>query len=289
MIHEVLFWGLYAASVYMLLSIGLNMIFGVMKIVNFAQGELMMLGAYFTFSVATSLSINPYLAIPISAAAAAILGAAIERLCFRPILGTSKLNEILVGLALTYVLQNLAITIWGPSLRSMGSPYAFLSIPMGSVNLPFDYSMGLAITAATLLALFLFLRTKIGLTFRGTSQDGEAAMLMGVRVGRVFAFSFLIGSALAAVAGSLWAISGQMFNPFTGAHLGVRAFVVVILGGLGSIPGAIAASLILGMVETSVAFAFGGVWRDAAAFVVLTAVLVLRPMGIFGGRSDYAR
>ncbi|MEM3575172.1 MAG: branched-chain amino acid ABC transporter permease [Candidatus Bathyarchaeia archaeon] len=288
MIHEVLLWGLYAASVYMLLSIGLNMIFGVMKIVNFAHGELMILGAYATFSIATSLSINPYLAIPISALLIAILGVSLEGLCFRPILGTSKLNEILVGLALTYVLQNLAITIWGPNLRSLGSPYAALSAPIGPAILPLDYLMGIAITAASLLALFAFLRTEAGLSFRGTSQDSEAAMLMGVRIGRVFALSFLIGSALAAVAGSLWAISGQMFNPFTGAHLGVRAFVVVILGGLGSIPGAMIASLILGLVETSVAFAFGGVWREAAAFVVLTAVLILRPMGVFGGGSRYA-
>lgn len=288
MIQEVLLWGLYAASVYMLLSIGLNMIFGVMKIVNFAHGELMILGAYMTLSIATSLSINPYLAIPISALLTAILGVAVERLCFRPILGTSKLNEILVGLALTYVLQNSVIAIWGPNLRSLGSPYAAISIPIGPVSLPFDYLMGIGITAAALLALLAFLRTGAGLSFRGTSQDSEAAMLMGVRIERVFALSFLIGSALAAVAGSLWAISGQMFNPFTGAHLGVRAFVVVILGGLGSIPGAMIASLILGLVETSVAFAFGGVWREAAAFLVLTAVLILRPMGVFGGGHRYA-
>ncbi len=288
MIHEVLLWGLYAASVYMLLSVGLNMIFGVMKIVNFAHGELMILGAYITFSIATSLSLNPYLAIPISALFTAILGVAVERLCFRPILGTGKLNEILVGLALTYVFQNFAITAWGPNLRSLGSPYAALSILIGPVSLPFDYLMGIGITAAALLALFAFLRTESGLSFRGTSQDSEAAMLMGVRIGRVFALSFLIGSALAAVAGSLWAISGQMFNPFTGAHLGVRAFVVVILGGLGSIPGAMIASLILGLVETSVAFAFGGVWREAAAFLALTAVLILRPMGVFGGGPRYA-
>ncbi len=296
---QILVWGIYAGCIYILLAIGLNLIFGVMKVVNFAHGELLMLGAYAAFWIYTFSSINPYLIVPLSMLLIAILGIFIERLCFRPIMGTGKLNEIFLSLGLIYLFQNLVAFLWSTNSRYIRSPYGEVVVHIGAIKLPLDYLIIIIVTIVFLIAFQLFMKkTTTGRAMRATSQNREAAALMGINVERMDMLSFALGSALAAAAGSLWLISGQMANPYMGAIPAIKAFAVVIIGGLGSIPGAIIAGMTLGIAENVVPYfmqalvavfgyemSFTG-WKDTIAFLILIIVLILRPTGIFGERGE---
>ena len=284
---QILFWGLYAGCIYILLATGLNLIFGVMKIVNFAHGEFLMIGAYITATIFLLTGINPYLIILLSMLALIAVGAVVERLCFRPILGTGKLNEIFLSIGLIYIFQNGAAMIWGDAWQSVKSPYDGISIPVGPLNVPLDYLIIIAFTAAILIVLWLFLKkTRIGMEMRATSQNRKGAMLVGINVERIDIISFGLGCALAAAAGTLWVVSGQVFNPYMGSIPAVKAFAIIILGGLGSIPGAIIGGLLMGIAENGAAYLFGGIWKDAVSFIILIIVLVIRPTGLFGEKGD---
>ena len=284
---QVLFWGIYAGCIYILLATGLNLIFGVMKVVNFAHGEFLMLGAYVTATIFFLSGINPYVIILLSMLVLIGIGAVVERLCFRPILGTGKLNEIFLSIGLIYIFQNGAAMIWGDAWQSVKSPYDGITVPVGSLSVPLDYIIIIVFTVAILIALFLFLRkTRIGMEMRATSQNRKGAMLVGINVERIDVISFGIGCALAAAAGTLWVVSGQVFNPYMGSIPAVKAFAIIILGGLGSIPGAIIGGLLMGLAENGAAFLLGGIWKDAISFVILIVVLVVRPTGLFGEKGE---
>jgi branched-chain amino acid transport system permease protein len=284
---QIVFWGVYAGCIYILLATGLNLIFGVMKVVNFAHGEFLMIGAYITATIFFLTGINPYAIILLSMLALIAIGAVVERLCFRPILGTGKLNEIFLSIGLIYIVQNGAAVIWGDEWQSIKSPYEGISVPIGSLNVPLDYIIIMIVTAGILVGLFLFLkRTRIGREMRATSQNRKGAMLVGINVERMDILSFGIGCALAAGAGTLWVVSGQVFNPYMGSIPAVKAFAIIILGGLGSIPGAIVGGLIYGIAENGAAYYFGGIWKDAVSFIILIIVLVIRPTGLFGESGE---
>jgi branched-chain amino acid transport system permease protein len=284
---QILFWGIYAGCIYILLATGLNLIFGVMKIVNFAHGEFLMIGAYITATIFLISGINPYVIILLAMLALIGIGAVVERLCFRPILGTGKLNEIFLSIGLIYIFQNGAAMVWGDEWQSVKSPYEGIAVPFGPLNLPLDYIIIMVLTAAILAALFLFLqKTRIGREMRATSQNRKGAMLVGINVERMDVLSFGIGCALAAAAGTLWVVSGQVFNPYMGSIPAVKAFAIIILGGLGSIPGAIIGGLLYGIAENAAAYFLGGVWKDAISFIILIVVLVFRPTGLFGESGE---
>jgi branched-chain amino acid transport system permease protein len=284
---QIVFWGVYAGCIYILLATGLNLIFGVMKVVNFAHGEFLMIGAYITATIFFITGINPYAIILFSMLALIAIGAVVERLCFRPILGTGKLNEIFLSIGLIYIIQNGAAAIWGDEWQSIKSPYEGITIPIGSLNVPLDYIIIMVVTAGILVGLFLFLkRTRTGREMRATSQNRKGAMLVGIDVERIDILSFGIGCALAAGAGTLWVVSGQVFNPYMGSIPAVKAFAIIILGGLGSIPGAIVGGLIYGIAENGAAYYFGGIWKDAVSFIILIIVLVIRPTGLFGESGE---
>ena len=284
---QIVFWGLYAGCIYILLATGLNLIFGVMKIVNFAHGEFLMIGAYITATIFLITGLNPYAIIILSMLALIVIGAIVERLCFRPILGTSKLNEIFLSIGLIYIFTNSAAMIWGDEWQSIKSPYAGIAITAGPLNIPLDYIIIIVTTAGILCGLFLFLKkTKTGREMRATSQNRKGAMLVGINVERMDILSFGIGCALAAAAGTLWVVSGQVFNPYMGSIPAVKAFAIIILGGLGSIPGAIIGGLIYGIAENGAAYFLGGVWKDAISFIILIIVLVIRPTGLFGESGE---
>ena len=289
---QVIFWGLYAGCIYILLATGLNLIFGVMKIVNFAHGEFLMLGAYIMVTLFTLTGLNPYGIIFFTMITLVVIGIAIERLCFRPILGTGKLNEIFLSLGLIYVLQNAAALIWTDERQVLVSPYQTVSIPIGGIQLPLDYVIIILFTILILFGLYIFLRkTPLGRAIRATSQNRKGAMLVGINVERMDMISFGIGSALAAAAGTLWVVSGQIFNPYIGSIPAIKAFAIVILGGLGSVPGAIVAGLLYGLAENFASFFIpaeygGGIWKDAISFIILIIVLIIKPTGLFGESGE---
>jgi branched-chain amino acid transport system permease protein len=284
---QIIFWGLYAGCIYILLATGLNLIFGVMKVVNFAHGEFLMIGAYITATIFLVSGINPYLIILLSMLALIGIGAVVERLCFRPILGTGKLNEIFLSIGLIYVIQNGAALIWTDNWQSIRSPYDGITLPVGSLDVPLDYILIMVLTAVILCGLYLFLKkTTIGMQMQATSQNRKGAMLVGINVERIDVISFGLGCGLAAAAGTLWVVSGQVFNPYMGSIPAVKAFAIIILGGLGSIPGAIIGGLLMGLAENGAAYLLGGIWKDAISFVILILVLIVRPTGLFGEKEE---
>jgi len=230
--------------------------------------------------------INAYVAILISMFVVALIGVGVERLTFRRVLGTDKLNEIFVSLGLIYVFENVAILLWGVSSKQVVSPFYGLSVSFQGVSMTYDRIIAVFVVIASLAAFgVLMKKTKIGLAMRATSQRNTTAMLMGINVERVYMLTFAIGAALAAVAGGLYGIIFS-FDYQVGAMPTIIAFAIIIMGGLGSIKGAIVGGLLYGITEQLATLFFGGIWGSAVAFALLIIVLVLRPNGIFGEKGD---
>ena len=279
-------WGAAIGCIYVLLATGLNLIFGVMKLVNFAHGELLMIGAYMGFTVVTALGINVYLAVLISMGLVALIGIGVERLSFRRVLGADKLNEIFVSLGLILIFDNAAVLLWGDKSKRIISPFENLSLNLGEASIRVDWLIAIMLVIVILIALMLLVKkTKIGMAMRATSQKSTTSMLMGINIERVYVFTFALGAALAGAAGVLYGIIFP-FDPYIGALPTIKAFAIIILGGLGSIPGAIVGGLLYGIAEQTAAITLGSIWRDAIAFSVLIIVLVLRPEGLFGKRGE---
>jgi branched-chain amino acid transport system permease protein len=281
-----LIWGVAIGCIYVLLATGLNLIFGVMKLVNFAHGELLMVGAYVSYSVATAFGLDVYLSVFVSMGVVALVGLAVERLAFRRVLGADKLNEIFVSLGLILIFDNVAVLIWGENSKWLTSSFEGMSVRFGEVFLSYDMLIAFAFVVAILVGLILLIKkTKIGMAMRATSQKSQAAKLMGINIEHVYIFTFVLGAALAGAAGALYGIIFP-FNPYIGALPTIKAFAIIILGGLGSIPGAIIGGLLYGIAEQSAVAALSGIWGDAVAFSLLIIVLIVRPKGLFGERGD---
>ena len=281
-----LIWGVAIGSIYVLLATGLNLIFCVMKLVNFAHGELLMVGAYVSFTVSTTMGLNAYLSLFVAMAVVALIGVAVERLAFRRVLGGDKLNEIFVSLGLILIFDNFVVLVWGTKSKQITSPFEGMNLQLGDVAITYDRLIALVFVAVILVGLvFLIKKTKIGRAMRATSQKSQASMLMGINIEHIYIFTFVLGAALAGAAGSLFGIINP-FNPYIGALPTIKAFAIIILGGLGSIPGAIIGGLLYGIAEQSAVTLLGGTWRDAVAFSLLIIVLILKPKGLFGGKGD---
>jgi len=286
-IVEILLWGVATGCVYVLLAAGLNIIFGVMKLVNFAHGELLMIGAFVSYSVTVSLGLNAYAGVLVSMGVVALLGIGVERLVFRRVMGTEKLNEIIVSLGLIYFFSNTAVLLWGDKSKQIPSPFANLVVPITeSAFISYDRIIAILVVIGILTAVFFLIqKTKVGLAMRATSQRNDTAMLMGINIRKIYMFSFGLGAALAGAAGALYGILFT-FNPQIGALPTIKGFAIIILGGLGSIPGAVIGGLLYGIAEYSATIFLGGIWQDAIAFAVLIAVLVVRPTGLFGQKGE---
>jgi len=284
---QALLFGVANGCIYILLATGLNIIFGVMKLVNFAHGQLLMVGAFVAYEVTTVVGVNPYLSILVSMGSVALIGIALEKFAFRKIRGTDKLNEIFISLGLIYVFQYSATLLWENSYTiRIPSPLAGLSVPLGGVSLGYDLILAVFIVVVMLIGLlFLMKKTKIGLAMKATSQKSDAAMLMGININRVYLFTFAVGAALAGAAGAIYGILFP-FNPAMGALPTIKAFAIIILGGLGSIPGAVIGGLLYGIAETTTGYLTNSTWQNAVAFALLIAVLIIRPTGLFGEKGE---
>jgi branched-chain amino acid transport system permease protein len=281
-----LVWGVVIGCVYILLATGLNIIFGVMKLVNFAHGQLLMISAFLTWTISVSLGLNAYVAIFVSMFVVAFLGVVVERFTFRKVLGTDKLNEIFVSLGLIYIFENIAMLIWGANSKQVLSPFYGMSVSLPGLSITYDRVIAVFVVVASLAIFGLLLwKTKIGLAMRATSQRNTTAMLMGINVQKIYMFTFAIGAALAAVAGGLYGII-YPFDYQVGAMPTIIAFAIIIMGGLGSIKGAIIGGLLYGITEQMATLFLGGTWGSAVAFALLIVVLIIRPIGIFGEKGE---
>ena len=285
-IAQTLVFGLFVGAVYGTAAVGLALVFGVLKVLNVAHGELLMLGGYASFWLFTLLGLDPYLSLLVCVPALFLLGLALERGLFSRVVRfgveTRIKNSLLISFGLTLILQQLAILLWTADERSVQTAYSGAGAAVVGVALPFTRLVNLAIALVAILALHLFLRrTDFGKAIRATAEDWEAASLAGIDVQRAYLLTFAIGAALAGVAGTLVSV-GYGVAPTIGLSWTLKALVVVVLAGTGSILGAFPAGLLLGVAEALSTFAVGAAYREVVSLVIFLLVLLLRPQGLFG-------
>ncbi|MBI3629886.1 MAG: branched-chain amino acid ABC transporter permease [Candidatus Rokubacteria bacterium] len=273
--------GLVLGGTYALLGIGLTLIFGLMHVVNFAHGEFYTLGAYLTFAALALLGVPFFLGLALAILGGGLLGAAGERVLLRPLRGESIDTTMLVTIGLWIVLQNGELLVWGGVAKSIPHPFPTAPIVLGPVSVaPLRLFVMAAVLALIAGAHLLIHRTPLGTAMRATFQDHDTAALMGIDTGRIHTLTFALGSSLAAAAGALL---GPIFlvYPSMGDLASLKAFSVVILGGLGNFAGAALGGLLLGVAEELGAGYVSSGYRDAVGFVIIILVLLFRPSGLF--------
>ncbi|MCB7319016.1 branched-chain amino acid ABC transporter permease [Lacrimispora sp. 210928-DFI.3.58] len=269
--------GLLMGGFYSLMGMGQNIIFGVMKIVNFCHGEMLMVGMYLTFILYTYFGIDPYLAVPLVAVCMFCIGAVIQHTLITPSLGTKSFTNLLfltVGLGL--LLSNGALVIFGSDYRSIRTAYSQTYIPIGPVTMALPRMISFGVLVVVTIALFVFLKyTTIGKQIRAVSQNAVGAEVVGIDVKRIYILTYGLGVALAGTAGALLTQFYTIF-PTAGASFGFRALIVVVVGGLGSIPGAFLAGIFLGLLETMSALFISPSYSDLIVFMTFIIILVVR-------------
>ena len=274
--------GLLLGGVYALLSIGLTLIFGVVRIINFAHGELLMLAMYMTFWLFQSYHIDPYLSIVLVAPALFIVGMGVQRFIIQPIFDSSALMKIFVTVGLFIALQNLALMLFKADYRTIQTVQSMATITLGGINFSVPRLVAFVFALVLLGLLYAMLKyTLVGKALRAVAENRVVAELMGIRVHRLYIIAFGLGSALTGIAGALLLPFTYVF-PTVGGIYTLLAFVVVVMGGLGNMAGAFLGGLFIGLVES-----FSGVYispalKEAVYFVIFILVLLVRPQGLFG-------
>ena len=275
--------GLSLGSIYALIALGYTMVYGICKMLNFAHGDVIMVGAY-TLSIAMStLHFPPFLSIIISMLVCALLGVTIERIAYKPLRQASPLAVLITAIGVSYFLQSSALLIFGSTQRSVESAVKVPNVAVGDFTISGNAIFTLAITIVLMICLTWFInKTMTGKAMLAVSEDKVAAQLMGVNVNKTIAVTFLIGSALAAVAGVLYIASYGFVGPYTGSLPGIKAFVAAVLGGIGSVPGAMLGGILLGIIESLSKAYISTQLADAIVFGVLIVVLLVKPTGLLG-------
>ncbi|HEU5190455.1 MAG TPA: branched-chain amino acid ABC transporter permease [Methylomirabilota bacterium] len=275
--------GLLLGGVYGLVASGLTLIFGVLRIINFAHGAVMMLGMYASYWLWVWLGVDPYLSVLLTAPAFFVLGMGIQRVVIEPNRAAAEHNQLLLTLGLALFLENLALVLWQGDFRTLRVPYANASFVIGDALVEVSRLVAAGGAVLIALALFVFLRrTDVGKAIRALAEEREGAMLVGIDVARIRAVAFGIGSACVAVAGAL--ITPFFYiAPDVGESFNIMAFVVVVLGGMGNFIGALVGGLIVGLAESLGAALLPGSLKQLVVFVIFVLVLLFRPEGLFGG------
>lgn len=279
---QVIVSGILLGGVYALFASGLNMIFGVMRVINLAQGELMMLGAYITFFLFDRAGVNPLLSIPLSALALLALGVALQLALVERVVNQPLLASLLLTFGLSTLMMGIALNLWTSNFRSVAWEPLTGSWDVGGLAISKSRLVAFLIALAVTGAMFLFLRrSRFGKAIRATSQHAEVAQICGIDVRRVRLVTFALGSAMAGIAGTLIAMIFTI-NPEMGRMFIGKAFAIIVLGGLGSFTGAFVGALLLGVSETLAAYWTDTQLAEAVAYAVLLLVLLVRPAGLFG-------
>ncbi len=282
MILQLLVSGILLGGVYALVSIGLTLIFGVLDVVNFAHGEFLMIGMYAVFWICTLLHLDPYVSLLLVAPLLFFVGLFVGRTVIRQTIGAPSSVQIFATVGVSLILMNGALVLWKADFRSVPTAYASGALTLGPVFIGYPQLMSFIGSLVFSAMLFPFLRyTYLGKAIRATAQDRRAAMLMGIDIQKIYIFTFGIGIALVGIASSLLAPIYSIY-PGIGAQFVLVAYVAVVLGGLGNIPGAILGSLIIGITETFSGFFISPGWRQAIYYAVFILVLIFRPQGLFG-------
>lgn len=278
--------GISLGSVYAIIALGYTMVYGIAKMLNFAHGDVIMVGAYVVLTLMTSAGLNPLLAILIAVIVCTVLGVVIERVAYRPLRNAaSPLAVLITAIGVSYLLQNLALLIFGANTKSFTSVVTVPSLVLADGQLTISGETIVTILACVVImvGLTLFInKSKAGQAMLAVSEDRGAAQLMGINVNGTIALTFAIGSALAAIAGVLLCSSYPSLTPYTGSMPGIKAFVAAVFGGIGSIPGALIGGVLLGVIEILGKAYISSQMADAIVFAVLIVVLLVKPTGILG-------
>ncbi len=277
--------GLQLGFVYALIALGYTMVYGIVRLINFAHGDVFMIGAYLGFYALASWRLPFPLAIVVAMVGCALLGILIERLAYKPLRNAPRISALITAMGVSLFLENFTNLkfVFGPTPRAYPRPFAIQTYDLGGVSISNIQIIVFGVAILLMAALTLFVnRTKVGRAMRAVSMDRDTARLMGVNVDTVISITFGVGSALAGAGGVLYGIAYPQIQPMMGIMPGLKAFVAAVLGGIGIIPGAMLGAVIMGVVETLTSAYVTSTLRDAVAFGILILVLLVRPTGLLG-------
>jgi len=281
--------GISLGSVYALIALGYTMVYGIAKMLNFAHGDVIMVGGYVVFFAFCKHGLNPWLAILLAMGACTVLGILIERVAYKPLRGAPSLAVLITAIGVSYFLQNSAMLLWSSNPKSFTSVVSLdpISLFDGRLLISAETIVTILVSIVIMVVLIWFVqKTRPGHAMQAVSEDRGAAQLMGINVNGIISLTFAIGSALAAIAGALLLSSYPTLVPTTGAMPGIKAFVAAVFGGIGSIPGAFIGGILLGIIENLSKAYISTQLSDAIVFLVLIVVLLVKPTGLLGKKVN---
>lgn len=278
--------GISLGSVYALIALGYTMVYGIAKMLNFAHGDVIMIGAFTTYTICSTMGLPPIVGVFVAVVVCTVLGMAIEKIAYKPLRkASSSLAVLITAIGISYLLQNIALIIFGANSKSFTSIVSMEPIRLadGQINITGETVVTILSCIVIMIGLMLFInKTKAGQAMLAVSEDKGAAQLMGINVNGTIALTFAIGSALAAIAGVLLCSAYPSLTPYTGSMPGIKAFVAAVFGGIGSIPGAFIGGILLGIIEIFGKAYISSQMADAIVFGVLIVVLLVKPTGLLG-------
>ena len=279
--------GVSLGSIYALIALGYTMIYGIIKLINFAHGDIYMVGAYLGFFAVTQLQLSIFPALLISMAITACLGMIVERLAYKPLRHAPRISILITAIGVSFFLEYTTMYFVTPTPRTFPTVIENVSFNIAGFIINGQQLLILSITMILMAILtYIVQKTKLGKAMRAASFDTETAQLMGIDSDRIISLTFCIGSALAAAAGVLVGVYYNTIDPLMGIMPGLKAFVAAVLGGIGILPGAVVGGIILGVIEALVSGFLSSTFRDAAAFAILILVLLIKPSGLFGKNTN---
>lgn len=275
--------GLQSGSIYALVALGYSMVYGIITLLNFAHGDVIMVGAYLVWVVMARLSLNPVFAVIVSVLGCVALGIAIEKVAYKPLRGSPRISLLITAIGVSYFLENAAQLIFGAGAQPIPAIITLGAINLGGVQVPGVALVTLVAAGGSMAVLTLMVKhTRMGRAMRAVSEDTGAAQLMGVNLSNTISFTFALGSALAGIGSVLYSCAYPQANPTMGSMLGLKAFVAAVLGGIGSLPGAMIGGFAIGLAEALVSAVGLSTWKDGVVFAILIVVLLVRPTGFLG-------
>lgn len=275
--------GIALGSIYALVALGYTMVYGTIRLINFAHGDIFMMGAFFGFFLVNNLGINVYLAMLLSLVFCAALGALIEKIAYKPLRNSTRVAALITAIGVSYLLQNAMVYFVGPEVKAFPSTVPNQIFRVFGLVINTKQILVFVITILLMVTLqFIVKYTKMGKAMRAVAVDSEAAQLMGINVDRVVSFTFALGSGLAGIAGVLVGMYYNSISPGMGTAYGLKAFVAAVVGGIGSIPGAMVGGYLIGVLETIVTVLGVSTYREAAVYGLLIVILLVLPAGLFG-------
>ncbi|MBQ2751030.1 MAG: branched-chain amino acid ABC transporter permease [Oscillospiraceae bacterium] len=276
--------GLQSGSIYALVALGYSMVYGIIMLLNFAHGDIIMVGTYVVWICVANFGMHPILSLFVAIAASTLLGIVVEKVAYTPLRSAPRLSLLITAIGVSFLLENGFQLIFGAGSQKVDGLITGKGFSLGGVTISFPAILTIVVSIICMIALtFLVQKTKLGKAMRAVSEDMGAAQLMGISLNKTISFTFAVGSALAGVASVLYLYTyNGMTDPMMGSMLGLKAFIAAVLGGIGSIPGAMIGGFAIGMAEALVSAVGLSTWRDGVVFAILIIVLLVKPTGIMG-------